>query len=193
MTKARWFSIASDKWRNGLRCLRPRAAEPPDSEGFAGHPASIRLQKRPESCFWGLVVASQNITIGIVILTGLFASGCKKNSVASVEETNAAPVATNAPVVPEAPAPSRTRDLGVVQLTNHCETHIQLGGGKSCTITPHLIDPKHLQLTMVLESKMADGKTRGLNIMKVVTRPDQQFEVDFGSLNLTLTPQMAEP
>jgi hypothetical protein len=28
--------------------------------------------------------------------------------------------------------------------------------------------------------------------MKVVIRPDRQFEVGFGSLNLTLTPQLAE-
>ena len=28
--------------------------------------------------------------------------------------------------------------------------------------------------------------------MKVVLRPDRQFEVDFGSLNLTLTRQLAE-
>ena len=27
--------------------------------------------------------------------------------------------------------------------------------------------------------------------MKVVIRPDRQFEVDFGSLDLTLTPQLA--
>jgi|GEM_PF-1327039 hypothetical protein len=28
--------------------------------------------------------------------------------------------------------------------------------------------------------------------MKVVIQPDRQFEVDFGSLNLTLTPQLTE-
>ena len=28
--------------------------------------------------------------------------------------------------------------------------------------------------------------------MKIVIRPDRQFEVDFGSLDLTLTPQLAE-
>jgi hypothetical protein len=28
--------------------------------------------------------------------------------------------------------------------------------------------------------------------MKVVIRPNRKFEVDFGSLNLTLTPQLAE-
>jgi hypothetical protein len=54
-----------------------------------------------------------------------------------------------------------------------------------------LLANKQLQLTMVLESKMADGKPQGLNIMKVTTPPDQQFEVNFGGLSLTLTPQLA--
>jgi hypothetical protein len=99
--------------------------------------------------------------------------------------TNVALMATNAP-----PVPSRTRDLGVVQLTNHCETEIELGGGKSCTIKTLLMNPEHLQLTVALETRLADGKTRGLKVMKVVTRPSQQFEVDFGSMALTLTPQL---
>ena len=132
---------------------------------------------------------SQIIIIATVALTGLLASGCKRHEVAPVEEvTNAVPAASNVVVVPVS---SRTRDLGVLLLTNHCESRIQLGGGKSCAITPQLIDPKRLQLTMVLESKMPDGKTRGLNIMNVVSQPDQQFEFDFGGLSLTLTPQMA--
>lgn len=147
----------------------------------------------------------QMIKIGTVILTALLALGCKRNPDAAVEDTtnaapavttndvpagttNAAPAGTNAPAVS---VPSRTRDLGVVVLTNHYETRIQLGEGKSCAITPLLLANKQLQLTMVLESKMADGKTRGLNIMKVTTRPAEQFEVDFGSLALTLIPQLA--
>jgi len=97
-------------------------------------------------------------------------------------------MATNAP---EVTAPSRTRDLGVLQFTNRCEAHIQLDESKSCTITPVLIDRQNLQLTMVLETKMADGKIQGLKITKVVAKLDQQFEVNFGGLALTLTPQMA--
>ncbi len=158
-----------------------------------GHFALFHLQNRPESCFLEPVGVSQTIVIGVVILMGLLASGCKRHEpVEPVQETNVVSE-TNVPAVPEAPAvPARTRDLGVVQLTNHCETHIELGGGKSCTITPHLIDPKRLQLTMVLESKMADGKTKGLNITKVVSQPDQQFEFDFSGLSLTLIPEMAK-
>ncbi len=129
----------------------------------------------------------------MILLTGLFVSGCKKKPEAPVEvATNTVSVVTNAPAVGEAPANSRTRDLGVLELTNHSETRIQLGDGKSCAITPSLIDPKHLQLTVALESRTPDGKITSLNITKVVAQPGQQFEVDFGSLNLTLTPQMAE-
>ena len=133
---------------------------------------------------------SQTIIVAAVIVTGLLASGCKRHPQEAplAEDTNAVSVATNAPVVPA--GPSRTRDLGVLQLTNHCETRIQLGDGKSCAITPHIIDPKRLQLTMVLESKLPDGKTRGLNIMKIVSQPDQQFEFVFGGMSLTVTPQV---
>jgi hypothetical protein len=138
------------------------------------------------------VAISQAHIIAIVVLTGLLASGCKRHPVTPDEDANPVPVTTNAPAATNGPpVPSRTRDLGVLQLTNHCETRIQLGGGKSCAITPHIIDPKRLQLTMVLESKMPDGKTRGLNIMKVVSQPDQQFEFVFGGMSLTLTPQLA--
>ena len=150
------------------------------------------VQMRSESCFFPTCAfTNPNNRFGHPRRAA--GAGCyKRHPAAAVEEaTNAVPVATNTPAPVTPPVPSRTRDLGVLLLTNLCETTIQLGGGKSCTVTPHLIDPKRLQLTMVLESKMPDGKTRGLNIMKVVSQPDQQFEFVFGGLSLTVTPQMA--
>ena len=163
----------------------------PDSAIWLPYSLSPESGFGPKAAFCRPVGRLRNIWIGAAILTGLMTSGCKKHPVEPVAEpTNAAPVITNTPPAPVAPVSSRTRDLGVLQLTNHSETRIQLGGGKSCTITPHLIDPNRLQLTMVLESKMPDGKTRGLNIMKVVSKPDQQFEFDFGGMSLTLTPEM---
>lgn len=156
------------------------------------------LPKRPESCFLRRVAASTTITIATVVLTALLASGCKKNPAAGpVAKTNGAPVMTNgAPVdtnVAPAPVYSRGKDLGVVLLTNRCETRIQVGDGKSCAIKPVLLDAQRLRLTMTLESRLADGKTRGLKIMTVVAKPDQPFEVDFGSLVFTLTPKLAPP
>ncbi len=133
----------------------------------------------------------------------MLASGCKKpgsgapetstNTVPIVAApkpgTNAAPAVTNAP----SPVRSRGKDLGVVQFTNRCELQLQVSDGKSCTFKPLLLGPQRLQLTMALESKMADGKTRGLKIMTVVAKPNQAFEVDFGSLVFTLTPQLVTP
>ncbi|MFZ0827380.1 MAG: hypothetical protein WAO02_08140 [Verrucomicrobiia bacterium] len=140
---------------------------------------------------------NQIILIAAIVLTGLLASGCKPSEPAAPKaNTNAVQAVSNAVHVPSpSPAPAsaraRTRDLGVLQLTNRWETRIQLDADKSCAITPHLIDPTHLQLTMVLESKMPDGKINGLNIIKVVSQPNQQFEFDFDGVSLTVTPQMA--
>jgi hypothetical protein len=121
----------------------------------------------------------------------LLASGCKKPS-SAVSETDAAAVTeTNTAAETNAPVQLRGKDLGVILLTNRCETRIQVGDGKSCAIKPQLLDAQRLRLTMTLESKLADGTTRGLKIMTVVAKPNQPFEVDFGSLVFSLTPQLA--
>ena len=126
---------------------------------------------------------------GALVLSVLLAAGCQKPVPPAPEApTNAAPVVTNTP-----PPTSRGKDLGIVQLTNRCETQVQVGDGKSCTIKPVLLDPQRLQLTMTLESKLTDGTTRGLKVMTVVAKPDQPLEVDFGSLVFTLTPQLVTP
>jgi len=150
------------------------------------------------------VSAAIHISIGAVVLTAMLASGCKKPGAGAPETstntvpilaapkpgTNAAPAVTNAL---SASVHSRGKDLGVVQFTNRCELQLQVSDGKSCTFKPLLLGPQRLQLTMTLESKMADGKTRGLKIMTVVAKPNQAFEVDFGSLVFTLTPQLVTP
>jgi hypothetical protein len=163
---------------------------------------SIRLPKRPENCFSTPVNTSSIMIVGTVILTVLLTPGCKKDLPPEPgTDTNAATVATDAPAVDDtnaalmatnAPAPVhfRGKDLGVVRLTNRCETQIQVGDGKSCIIKPLLLDPQRVRLTMTLETKLADGKTRGMKIMTVVAKPDEPFEVDFGNLVFALTPQM---
>ena len=84
----------------------------------------------------------------------------------------------------------RGQDLGVVLFTNRIESQLRVGEGKSCTVKPLLLDPHRLQLTMTLESKLADGKTRGIKILTVMAKPNQPFEVDFGNLVFNLTPQV---
>lgn len=124
------------------------------------------------------------ITIGTIALTSLIPASCAKMA----GKTKSPVVASQAPAKS---ASSRTKDLGVLQLTNHFETCVELGDGKSCTFKPELLDRRNLQITLVVESKSPNGKTQGLNVMKVVTRRDQPFEVDVGGTDLTLTPQLA--
>jgi hypothetical protein len=87
--------------------------------------------------------------------------------------------------------PANLKNLGELALTNHVETCVNLGAGKSCTITPTLLDRKDLQLVMALESKKSDGKTAGLSVVQVVTEPGQSFDISVGDLDITLTPEMA--
>jgi hypothetical protein len=83
------------------------------------------------------------------------------------------------------------KNLGELQLTNHYETCINLGAGKSCTIRPTLLDHASLRLTMSLESKNSQGGVKGLSVVQIVTKTGQPFEVAVGDMSLTLTPVLA--
>jgi hypothetical protein len=117
-----------------------------------------------------------------VFVTGLLPSSCAKIS----STTKAAPLA-NAVAVD-----SNEKNLGELSMTNHYETCVQLGIGKSCRIVPSIIDRKNIRLTVTLESKRANGKTEGLNVVQVITQTGKSFEVAVGDMNLTMTPKLAE-
>jgi hypothetical protein len=120
-----------------------------------------------------------------MILTSLLPSSCSKVSTLSKAAGNAG--GTNSVA---AAANSNERNLGELSLTNHYETCIQLGAGKSCTIRPNVIDGKDLQLTLSLESKKTNGFTEGLIVTQVVAREGKSFEVAIGNMNFTLTPNL---
>lgn len=80
----------------------------------------------------------------------------------------------------------------MLNLTNHFETTIDLGAGKSCRITPQMLDRNDLQLTLTLETKQADGQTAGLNVTQVIAHPGKTFDVSIGETELTLTPNLVE-
>ena len=126
--------------------------------------------------------------IAAISLSGLFPSSCVKTLLAKAANfhgTNPTPVATNAvPTITLA----NTRDLGELVLTNHYETCINLGEGRSCTITPEQLGRDNVQLTLTLQSKQADGGVAGLVVTRVTTRPGQPFEVAIGDMNITITP-----
>ena len=104
--------------------------------------------------------------------------------------TNYEPVTANSS--PAVPTPSNTKDLGELDLTNRYETCVNLGAGRSCTITPKLLDRDSLQLTMSLQSRRANGKTAGLIVTQVTTRPGKPFEVAIGDMDITITPEIVQ-
>jgi hypothetical protein len=126
-----------------------------------------------------------HITVMAVIsLSGLLPSSCTK--------TPAAPQHAQTTVTNAAVAQSKTRDLGVVQLTNHYETEIDLGTGKSCTIIPRLLDHRELQLTLSFGTKNAAGRPTGLSVTRVTAQPDQPFDITVNDMDLIFTPKLAE-
>jgi hypothetical protein len=124
-------------------------------------------------------------TAVMVVLAGLVPTSCTTAKKPAAQQH--APAMTSA-TSPESP---NDQNLGELELTNHYETCVNLGAGKSCTIKPTLLDHRNLQLTMALESKSASGSLKGLSVVQIVTISGQPFEVAVGDMNLTLTPKLA--
>ena len=122
------------------------------------------------------------LTTALVAWLGLIPSSCSKSK---------NPSAQNAPGAATVSASAANKNLGEVSLTNHYETCVNLGAGKSCTIKPTLLDHASVRLTMALESKNSKGGVKGLSIVQVVTKSGEQFDVAVGGMTLTLTPILA--
>jgi hypothetical protein len=121
-------------------------------------------------------------TAVLAIATGLLPASCTKAKSPTVQHT--------APAADTASLSTTNKNLGELALTNHYETCVNLGAGKSCTFKPTLLDHSNLQLTMEVESKNAAGKTEGLNVVQIVTKSGKPFEVAIGDMNFTLTPKL---
>jgi len=126
------------------------------------------------------------ITVLLVALTGLLPSSCSMAKKPTAQQH--APVVT----VVTSPESLTNANLGELQLTNHYETCVNLGAGKSCTIKPTVLDRSNLQLTMALESKNANGGIKDLSVVQVVTKTGKPFEIAVGDMNLTLTPKLSD-
>jgi hypothetical protein len=114
-------------------------------------------------------------------LTGLF--GCTK----TVTTASAAKSGPGAAV-----APSKIKDLGVLELTNHFETNVAFGPHRNCRIVPKMIDRHDVLLTLTVESKSADGKIAGLSIVQVSGKTEQPFEIAIGDTDFSFTPEIAD-
>jgi len=131
--------------------------------------------------------------IAAISLSGLLPSSCSKTSTSTTAKQHApthTSAVTNANLAVS--TPSNAKDLGELALTNRYETCINLGAGRSCTITPRLLDRNSVQLTVSLQSRQSDGKTAGLIVTQVTTCPGKSFEVAIGDVDITLTPEIVQ-
>lgn len=122
-------------------------------------------------------------TAVLAIVTGLLPSSCT-----TVKSAKVQPPA--APVARAASLPTTSKDLGELALTNHYETCINLGAGKSCTFVPTALDHSNLKLTVSIESKNAAGRTEGLSIVQTIAKSGKPLELAVGDVNYTLTPKL---
>jgi hypothetical protein len=127
---------------------------------------------------------SQIITGISVFLTALVPAGCHK---APPPPPKASPA-----VIIVSPTSTPQHDLGEVALTNHLERCLQLGGGKDCTLTPHVVDSRTTEITVSLESKNAAGKVQGVSVMQVTAKSGAPLALVVGDYKLSLTPDVTE-
>jgi len=129
---------------------------------------------------------SKIFTAAMVTITSLLPSSCTKAKVPAAQQHAAIIAIANSSIT------QTNQNLGELQLTNHYETCVNLGAGRSCTIKPSQLSRSNIQLTMALESKNNSGNTKNLSVIQVVTKAGKPFEVAVGGMNLTLVPMMAQ-
>ena len=122
--------------------------------------------------------------VAAISLSGLLPSSCTK--------TPAPPQSVRLGGTNAAVTLSKTKDLGVIQLTNLYETQTDLGKGKSCTITPRLIDRRDLLLTLSFGTRNTNGRPTGLCVTQVTTKPDQPFDITVNDVDMSFTPKLVE-
>ena len=132
---------------------------------------------------------TKSFTALLVALAGMMPSSCTKVKNSAAQSPTAQQVAGAREIISMS---ETNKNLGDLSLTNHFETCVDLGSGRSCTIKPTLMGHNNLQLTMAVESKNADGKIQDLSVVRVLAKAGKTFDVAVGDMNLTFTPMMSE-
>jgi hypothetical protein len=92
----------------------------------------------------------------------------------------------------KAAIPAKPGELGEVVLTNHFETVVRVGNGKSCTLVPRQMGSHNVELTLSLESRNAAGKTHELSVTQVSATSGKLMEVALGGMQLSFTPKLVQ-
>jgi hypothetical protein len=125
------------------------------------------------------------IAIMLIISTSALLTACQKKPVGqtlhAAEISHSSVSSTNS---------LTKKNLGVLPLSNHVSTTVELGIHRECTITPTLLDSGDLQIILAMVTRGSDGRPQGVNVARVLTRPDEPFDVSIGDLDLAFTPKL---
>ena len=78
----------------------------------------------------------------------------------------------------------------MLPLSNHISTTVTLDKNRQCTITPTLMKSGNLEIILAMETTKADGTPLGMNVARVLAKPDEPFDVSIGDTDLAFTPQL---
>jgi len=126
------------------------------------------------------------VAIMLIISLGTLLTACQKKP---AEQTLHAAEMTHPPVSTKNPLDKK--DLGVLPLSNHVSTTINLGKNRECTITPTLLKSGNLQIILAMEITGADGRPQGMNVARVLAHPGEPFSVSIGDMDLAFTPLLS--
>ncbi len=98
----------------------------------------------------------------------------------TVPQSNAA----NNPAADAAAGP----DLGVVQLVNQTPSRFNLGGGKTCTLTPIISADGNYDIKVVFESQKTDRQTVQTESGEIITSPGRAVRLNVGDSSVGFTP-----
>ena len=104
-----------------------------------------------------------------------------------------APASSATPVTTVTITPGSTNtlhSLGEVSLTNHCETRVQLGGGKNCLLVPKFVGSHDVELMVSLESRTPAGKTLDLTVTQVTAKSGKPLDIALGDYQISFTPKI---
>jgi type II secretory pathway pseudopilin PulG len=79
-------------------------------------------------------------------------------------------------------------DLGAVQLVNQTPSRFDLGGGKTCTLTPTIDAYGNYDIKVIFESQKSDGQTEQLGTGEVTVSPGRAVRLISGDSSVGFTP-----
>jgi hypothetical protein len=98
---------------------------------------------------------------------------------------------TNAP--DNAATVANPTDLGAIQLVNQTPSQFDLGGGKTCTLTPTISADGNYNIKVFFESQKSDGQTvqTEQHTAEIITSPGRAVRIAVGDSSIGFTPTVS--